>query len=217
MLDSLKILFTHGGLPPYINVGVSALAIAIMIERFITLTKYTVAEKPFMDQLEKLVKENQIDRARKLCQAAPNSVLARVMLAGLDRANHGEAEVSAAIEERVLEITPLVSKRTPSLFPLANIATLIGLIGTILGLIKTFAAIGSAAPEMKAQLLSIGISEAMYNTAFGLVVAVACISAQLFLGNKVKELLEEIEYNAIKLENLLSRRAAGEIGGEKAA
>lgn len=216
MLDSLKVLFTHGGAPPVINAAVAAFGFAIIIERFITLTKYTVAERPFMDQLEKLVKENQIDRARKLCQAAPNAVLARVMLAGLDRANHGEAEVSAAMEERVLEITPLVSKRTPSLFPLANIATMIGLIGTILGLIKTFAAIGNAAPEMKAQMLSIGISEAMYNTAFGLVIAVLLITGQLFLGIKVKELMEEIEYNGIKLENLLSRRAAGELG-EKAA
>ena len=64
----------------------------------------------------RLVREGQIDRARKLCQAAPNSVLARVMKAGLDRANRGEAEISAAMEETMLEITPLVTKRIPSLY-----------------------------------------------------------------------------------------------------
>jgi biopolymer transport protein ExbB/TolQ len=217
ILDAVKILLTHGGLPPYLNIGVSALAIAITIERFIALTKYSISAEPFMNQLVRLVREGQIDRAMKLCSAAPNSVLARVLKAGLSRANHGEAEISAAMEETVLEITPMVSKRIPSLFPLANIATLIGLIGTILGLIKCFSAIGDAAPELKAKLLSVGISEAMYNTAFGLIIAVSCIAAQLWLGIKAKAMLEDVEHNALKLENLLARRAAGEVeGAEKA-
>lgn len=215
LLDAAKILLTHGGIFPYINIVVTALALTIIIERGIALFRYSISGEPFMNQLVRLVREGHIDRARKLCQAAPNSVLAQVMKSGLDRANHGEAEISSAMEESLLHVTPLVSKRIPSLFPLANIATLVGLIGTISGLIKSFSALSEASPEMKAQILAIGISEAMYNTAFGLLIAVTCIAAQLWLANKSKQMIEEIEYNAIKLENLLARRAAGELEADK--
>jgi hypothetical protein len=112
---------------------------------------------------------------------------------------------------QLLEQSPLVTRRIPMLFPLANIATLFGLIGTISGLIKSFSALSSASPEQKAQILAIGISEAMYNTAFGLLIAVVCIAAQLFLANKAKGMIEEVEFNALKLENLLARRAAGDL------
>jgi len=217
LLDAAKILLTHGGIFPYLNIISTALAFAIIIERTIALFRYSISGEPFMNQLVRLVREGQIDRAVKLCSAAPNSVLARVMKAGLQRSNHGEAEIAAAMEETMLEVNPMVSKRIPSLFPLANIATLIGLIGTISGLIKSFAALSSASPEQKAQILAVGISEAMYNTAFGLLIAVTCIAAQLWLGNKAKHMLEEIEYNAIQLENLLARRNAGDLEAEKAA
>ena len=216
LLDAASTLFKHGFPFPHINVVVSAIALAIIIERVIALFRYSISGDPFMNQLVRLVREGQIDRARKLCQAAPNSVLAQVMKAGLDRSNHGEAEISAALEENLLHVTPLISKRIPSLFPLANIATLVGLIGTIAGLIKAFDALSHAAPEQKSALLSTGISEAMYNTAFGLMIAVTCIACQLWLANKSKHMIEEIEYNAIKLENLLARRAAGELEPEKA-
>lgn len=216
LLDAAKVLLTHGGLFPYLNILSSAVAITITIERTIALFRYSIAGEPFMNQLVRLVREGQIDRAVKLCSAAPNSVLARVLKAGLTRSNRGEAEVSAAMEETMLEVTPLVSKRIPSLFPLANVATLIGLIGTISGLIKSFGALANADPSTKSTILATGISEAMYNTAFGLMIAVSCIVAQLILGNKAKHMLEEIEFNAMKLENLLARRAAGDLETEKA-
>lgn len=216
-LDAAKILFTHGGIFPYINAVVAAVSVAIMIERTISLYRYSISAEPFMNQLTRLVREGQVDRAIKLCSAAPHSVLSRVLKSGLTRSNRGEAEISAAMEEALLEVTPLVSKRIPSLFPLANIATLVGLIGTISGLIKSFSALGHATPQQKSEMLSIGISEAMYNTGLGLSIAVVCIVGQLILGNKAKALLEEVEYNAMKLENLLARRAAGELEGEKSA
>jgi len=216
-VDAAKILLTHGGIFPYLNIGSSALAMAIMIERAIMLNRYNISGEPFMNQLVRLVREGQIDRARKLCAAAPNAVLAKVMKAGLDSSNRGEAEIAAAMEESTLEVTPLVSKRIPALFPLANIATLIGLIGTISGLIKCFSALSAASPAEKQVVLSRGISEAMYNTAFGLMIAVTCIAAQLWLASKAKGMLEEVEFNALKLENLLARRLAGDLEPEKAA
>ena len=130
--------------------------------------------------------------------------------AGLTRANRGDQEVARALEEAVLEVTPAISKRIPPLWSLANIATLVGLVGTIVGLIGTFKSLGAASPEMKQVMLSKGISEAMNNTAFGLTIAVVCIVAHLMLSSKAKSMIEEIEYNALRLENLLSRRSAGE-------
>lgn len=217
LMDAAKILFTHGGIFPYVNTVVAAVSIAIIIERSIALFRYNISGEKFMAGIVRLVREGQIDRAVKLCSAAPDAVLSRVLKAGLVRSNRGEAEVSAAMEEALLEVSPLVSKRIPSLFPLANIATLVGLIGTISGLIKSFSALSEAAPEQKSQILSLGISEAMYNTGLGLSIAVVCIIGQLILGNKAKAMLEEVEFNAMRLENLLARRAAGEIDGEKAA
>jgi biopolymer transport protein ExbB/TolQ len=163
-----------------------------------------------MEQVQKLVLSGNVDRAVKLCGAAPNASLSRVIRAGLTRANRGEQEVARALEEAVLEVTPAIGKRIGALWSLANVATLVGLIGTIVGLIGTFKSLEAASPEMKQVMLSRGISEAMNNTAFGLTIAVTCIVAHLMLSSKAKSMIEDIEYNALRLENLLSRRGAGE-------
>jgi biopolymer transport protein ExbB/TolQ len=194
-----------------VNVATSAVAIAIVVERILILAfRLNLNAGPFMEQVQKLVLSGNVDRAVKLCGAAPTASLAKVIRAGLTRASKGEQEVARALEEAVLEATPAISKRIAPLWSLANIATLVGLVGTITGLIGTFKSLGAASPEMKQLMLSKGISEAMNNTAFGLTIAVVCIVAHLMLSSKAKSMIEEIEYNALRLENLLARRAAGE-------
>jgi biopolymer transport protein ExbB len=211
MIHTLAEFFREGGPFMFANVATSAVAIAIIVERILVLAfRLNLNAGPFMEQVQKLVLSGNVDRAVKLCGAAPNAALARVVRAGLTRANRGDQEVARALEEAVLEVTPSISKRIASLWSLANIATLVGLIGTITGLIGTFRSLGAASPEMKQLMLSKGISEAMNNTAFGLTIAVVCIVAHLMLTSKAKTMIEEIEYNALRLENLLSRRGAGE-------
>jgi biopolymer transport protein ExbB len=211
MIQTLAEFFKEGGPFMFVNVVTSAVAIAIIAERIVVLAfKLNLNAAPFMEQVQKLVLSGNVDRAVKLCGAAPNAALSRVIRSGLTRANRGEQEVARALEESVLEVTPLVSKRIQPLWSLANIATLVGLIGTITGLIGTFKSLGAASPEMKQVMLSKGISEAMNNTAFGLTIAVVCIVAHLMLTSKAKSMIEEIEYNALRLENLLGRRGAGE-------
>ncbi len=211
MIHTLAEFFREGGPFMFVNVATSAVAIAIIVERLLVLAfRLNLNAGPFMEQVQKLVLSGNVDRAVKLCGAAPNAALAKVVRSGLTRANRGEQEVARAIEEAVLEVTPGVSRRIASLWSLANIATLVGLIGTITGLIGTFKSLGAASPETKQILLSKGISEAMNNTAFGLTIAVVCIVAHLMLTSKAKTMIEEIEYNALRLENLLSRRGAGE-------
>ncbi|MFL5263952.1 MAG: MotA/TolQ/ExbB proton channel family protein [Anaeromyxobacteraceae bacterium] len=211
MIQHLAEFFREGGPFMFVNLIASAVAVAIIVERTLALAvKLNLNAAPFMEQVQKLVMTGNVDRALKLCGAAPKAALSRVVRAGLARANRGEAEVSKALEEALMEVTPLVGKRIASLWSLANIATLLGLIGTITGLIGTFKSLGAASPEMKQIMLSRGISEAMNNTAFGLGIAVTCIVAHLLLTSKSKAMIDELEYNAVKLENLLSRRIAGE-------
>jgi biopolymer transport protein ExbB len=210
-LDTIKNFFHEGGPFMYVNVFWLACAMAVIVERIITLMfRYNLNAPPFMEQVTKLVLTGNVDRAVKLCGAAPNAPLAKVVRAGLTRANRGELEVSKAVEEAILEHTPLVQTRIGWLWSLANIATLVGLIGTIVGLIGTFRSLGNVPADQKQALLSAGISEAMNNTAFGLSIAVTCISFHLFLNAYSKRMVEVVELNAMKLENLLSRRGAGE-------
>ncbi len=209
--DLVVSFFHDGGIFLYINIFWLAAAIAVMVERIITLFfRYNLNAAPFMEQIGRLVMAGNPDRAVKLCGAAPNSPLAKVVRAGLTRANRGEVEVARAIEEATLENTPHISARIPWLWSLANIATLVGLVGTVFGLIGTFRSLGDVPADQKQALLSKGISEAMYNTFFGLTIAVICIIAHLFLNAYAKKMIETVELQAMKLENLLVRRAAGE-------
>jgi biopolymer transport protein ExbB/TolQ len=211
MIHTLAEFFREGGPFMLVNVAVSAVAIAIIVERILVLAfRLNLNAGPFMEQVQKLVLSGNVDRAVKLCGAAPNAALAKVIRAGLTRASRGEQEVARALEEAVLEATPAITKRVAPLWSLANIATLIGLTGTIVGLIGTFKSLGAASPEMKQVMLSKGISEAMNNTAFALSIAVVCITAHLLLSSKAKAMVEDIEYSALRLENLLARQGAGE-------
>jgi biopolymer transport protein ExbB/TolQ len=202
--------FQQGGIWMYIILAVSIVAIGIVIERFIFLFfKYSINAEAFMAQVQKLVIANNIDRAIKLCNAAPSAALPRVIKAGLTRANKGEVEIQNAIEEATLEVVPRVQKRTASLQALANIATLLGLLGTIIGLIEAFEALEKATPENRQKMLARGIALAMNTTAFGLVVAIPTLIAHLVLSGTTKKILDEIDMYSVKLENLLVSRGKG--------
>src|SRR6185437_8696607 len=156
------------------NVAVSVVVITIIVERAaFQLSRYRVNSKEFFAQIKKLVAAGNIDRAIKLCDASDYPIL-QLVKAGLTHANKGPDEIDAALSEKLSELKPQVEKRIGVLWSLANIATLIGLIGTVSGLIRTFASIAAQglSQATKQQMLSNGIAEAMYNTAFGLSIAV---------------------------------------------
>jgi biopolymer transport protein ExbB/TolQ len=187
----------------FVNIAVLAIVLAIIAERFVfILTKYRVNSQEFMAQIRKLVQAGNIDRAIKLCEAAPLPLL-QVVKAGLTQVNRGEEAVIASMEERMSELIPELEKRVAALWTLANIATLIGLLGTISGLIRAFGAVAHAAPAQRAQLLSAGISEAMWNTALGLGIAVLCMIFHLIIHGMVKRIKHDMERSVMKLENLL--------------
>jgi len=186
------------------------LALAIVIERFIFLFfRYNINARAFMAQVQKLVMGNNIDRAIKLCNAAPNAALARVVKAGLTRANKGEREIHNALEEATLDVIPLVQKRTGNLQAVANIATMLGLLGTVIGLIGAFQDLATVSADKRQEALGRNIALAMNTTAFGLIVAIPCLFAYIFLANVSKKIIDEIDQYSVKLENLLSYRLRG--------
>ncbi len=202
--------FRDGGIWMYIILAISVVALGVALERFFFLFfKYNMNAQAFMAQIQKLVMADNVDRAIKLCNAAPSRALPQVIKAGLTRANKGEVEIQNAIEEATLEIVPMIQKRTPALQTIANVATLAGLLGTIMGLIEAFEALESATPENRQRMLSRGIAMAMNTTAFGLIVAIPTLVAHLILAGITKKILNEIDMYSVKLENLLVTRGKG--------
>lgn len=205
----------QGGHFMYLNLAVSVLVIAIIVERLMFfLGKSSVNARAFLEQIRKLVLANNVDRAVKLCSAT-SAPVAQVARAGLQRVHRGEIAVAQAVEEALVDVTPMLKKRVQILWSMANIATLIGLLGTVVGLIKAFAAVGTAKPEERTTLLTNGIAEALNNTAMGLGIAVTCIIAHAVLSAFSKKQAADLEAFSLKLENLLAESSQTG-GGAKA-
>ena len=189
-----------------LNLVVSAVVVTIIIERAaFQLGRYRVNSREFFAQIKKLVAAGNIDRAIKLCDASDYPIL-QLVKSGLTHANKGPDEMDAALSEKLSELKPQVEKRVAALWSLANIATLIGLIGTVSGLITTFSSI--AVPGLsqadKQRMLSNGIAEAMYNTAFGLGIAVLCMIAHVLIHTRSKNIQHDLESTTERVFNLLT-------------
>ena len=196
-----------GGTLMYFNLGTSIVVFSMIVDRLVFfLVKSSVNARAFLENIRKLVLANNIDRAVKLCSATTAPV-AQVAKAGLQRMHRGEIAVAQAIEESLVDVTPMIKKRIQILWSLANIATLIGLLGTVVGLIRAFGAVAAAKPEERSNLLAKGISEALNNTAMGLGIAVTCIIAHAILGSMSKRQAADLEAFSLKLENLLAETA----------
>ena len=195
-----------------LNLVCSAIMLTIVIERFaFQLMRYRVNSKEFFAQVKKLVAAGNIDRAIKLCEADDYPIL-QLVKAGLTHANKGPDEIDASLSEKLSELKPQAEKRIGALWSLANIATLIGLLGTVSGLILTFSAI--AAPGLtqadKQRMLSNGIAEAMYNTALGLGIAVFCMITHIILHTRAKTIQHDLEATMERTFNMLTISKSGQ-------
>jgi biopolymer transport protein ExbB/TolQ len=194
-----------------INLATLAICVAVIAERFLfQVSKYKVNSKEFFASVKKLVVAGNLDRAVKLCDAGDYPTL-QLVKAGLTNASKGPDEIDAAMSEKMGEIKPAVEKRIGALWSLANIATLVGLLGTVYGLIHTFGAV--AAPGLSAadrqRILANGIAEAMYNTAMGLFIAVTCMVAHLLLHAKAKNIQHDLDTTQERVFNLLTLGSRG--------
>jgi biopolymer transport protein ExbB/TolQ len=193
-------------------------AVAITAERlYFIMFRANIDGTAFMAQIQKLIMANNIDKAIKLCNAEPNRALPRVLKAGLTRANQKGSDVQNAVEESILEVYPLLNKRTGYLPMLANVATLVGLLGTIQGLIQAFEAVAHASAETKGALLAAGISTAMFTTAAGLIVAIPILVLHSLVQARTVKIMDEIDQYSLKTVNLLGARGRGSLTEEGAA
>ncbi len=202
-MEQLGEIYRTGGPFLIVNTVFMAVIVALVVERTIYfLGRGHINAKAFLEQIKRLLAASNIERAKKLCDAT-SAPIARVAKAGLNRIHRGEAAVAQAMEETMVDVTPEVKTRISALWSMANIVTLTGLLGTITGLINTFSAVAEANPADRQKNLSLGISEAMYNTAFGLSIALVCMVAHLLLSTAMKRVVSDLESFSLRLENML--------------
>ncbi len=199
-------LFQAGGPFMYPILAIFALGVAIALERFLYLTKTNRKTHKVWQQLKPMLKAADLQRAVKLTESTITPI-ARVLNYGFARHSENKRReiVEAAMEEGMMDAMPDLIQRTHYLATFANVATLLGLLGTIVGLIQAFTAVAAADPAEKADLLSASISVAMNTTAFGLMTAIPLLLAHSYLVTKTAHLVDSLEKAALKAINLMIR------------
>jgi biopolymer transport protein ExbB len=205
---SIVEFFTTGGPFMVPILLVFAIGIAISFERYITLTIVTRKNRRIWDQVKPLLDKGDFDEARQMT-ADDESTISQVLGMGLSLqgAVHRRDDIEIAMEESMMEIVPRLEKRTPYVALASSIATLLGLLGTIMGLIQAFTAVANANPAEKADLLSASISVAMNTTAFGLMVAIPLLVIHAILTSKTGDIIDSLEMATVKSLNIFSRKA----------
>ncbi len=205
---SIVEFFVTGGPFMYPILLVFAVGSAIAVERYITLTLARSSNESAWRRIMPLLAMGEFDQARETL-SEDESTIAKLLNMGLARqgAVKRREDIEIAMEEGMLEIIPQLEKRTPYVGLFASIATLLGLLGTIMGLIEAFTAVANANPAEKADLLSASISVAMNTTAFGLMVAIPLLVTNSLLTAKTSEIIDSLEMASVKALNVFSARA----------
>jgi biopolymer transport protein ExbB len=200
--------FSSGGLFMYPILLVFAVGVGVAIERYVTLTMVTNKNQQVWEKVQPLLSNGEFDEARKLTNE-DESTISQVLNMGLSLqgAVRRREDIEIAMEESMMEIVPRLEKRTPYVALASSIATLLGLLGTIMGLIQAFTAVANANPAEKADLLSASISVAMNTTAFGLMVAIPLLIIHAVLTSKTGDIVDSLEMATVKALNVFSRRA----------
>ena len=207
VLKLLADAFHEGGVGMWPILFLLMLTIAIVIESAVTLRKAVIDKDKLLGLLRSQISAGNIQGAIKVCSG--NSTPAtRILAAGLMRANRSDEEIKAAMDEASLRELPSVEKRTGYLAMLGNLATLAGLLGTIGGLIKSFAGVAGVDPSQKATLLSKGIAEAMNCTFFGLFTGILGLAAFAWLNGKTQNILDDVAELRKSVANLVSSAKA---------
>jgi biopolymer transport protein ExbB len=204
VIYSIVAFFVSGGAFMYPILLVFAVGASIGIERFITLTLVTNKNRSMWNQLQPLIQRGEFDKAREIT-SKDKSTVAQLLNMGLGRqgAVRRRDDIEVVMEEAMMEIIPDLEKRTSYVSLSANIATLLGLLGTIMGLIQAFTAVANANPAEKADLLSASISVAMNTTAFGLIVAIPLLVTHSVLAQRTAQIVAGLEMASVKTLNAI--------------
>ncbi len=210
LLETVIRFFQNGGPFMYPIALVLVIGLAIALERFIYLSRVRRANRrAFETGILPLLRKRDYKQAMQAANNS-NSAIASILGAGLGRllGDHRREDIEYAMEEGLMEVLPRLEKRTQYLATLANVATLLGLLGTIIGLIAAFTAVANADPAEKATLLSQSISVAMNTTAFGLMSAIPLLLFHAVLQTRTNELVDSFEMAGVKFLNTVSEQRA---------
>jgi len=191
---------------------VFAVGTAIAVERYVTLTMVTAKNQSAWSKVQPALMNGDFDQARELT-TNDDSTISQLLSMGLARqgAVRRREDIEIAMEEGMMEIIPQLEKRTPYVGLASSIATLLGLLGTIMGLIQAFTAVANANPAEKADLLSASISVAMNTTAFGLMVAIPLLVTSSVLTSKAGAIIDSLEMASVKALNVISAKTQRQI------
>ena len=204
--------FVTGGAFMYPILIVFAVGAAIAVERYVTLTMVTHKNQSVWSEIQPALVSGDFDKAREMT-SNDDSTISQLLSMGLARqgAVRRREDIEIAMEESMMEIIPQLEKRTPYVALASSIATLLGLLGTIMGLIQAFTAVANANPAEKADLLSASISVAMNTTAFGLMVAIPLLITNTVLTAKTGEIIDSLEMASVKALNVISAKAKRQV------
>jgi biopolymer transport protein ExbB/TolQ len=204
--DTAVKFFQDSGLFIYPSILIMALGLAIAIERFLFLARARSENRKLWDQMLPMLQNGKFKEVHHL-SGKSDAAIGKIVSNGLQRMQSpGRREdLDAAMEEGMMEIVPRLEKRTHYIATFANVITLVGLLGTIIGLIKGFTAVAQVNPAEKAEMLSASISIAMNNTAFALMVAIPFLLIHAFLQARTAEIVDGLEAAKISFLNLVQR------------
>ena len=205
--------FQDCGLFIYPSILIMALGLSIAIERFIFLNRARSQNRKMWSQVKPMLENGQFKEVQGVTEKS-DAAVGKIVNYGLVRMQSpGRREdFDAAMEEGMMEIVPRLEKRTHYIATFANVITLVGLLGTIIGLIKGFTAVAQVNPAEKAEMLSASISIAMNNTAFALMVAIPFLLIHSFLQAKTSEIVDGLEGAKISFLNLVQRLKSEQAG-----
>ena len=218
VINTVVSFFVEGGFWMYPILLVGAVGVAISVERFITLGRVESANREMWDQLQPVLNKYDFDKARDMTRQ-DKSFISQLLAMGLERQGTvlRREDIEIIMEEEMMAIIPRLEKRTAYIALYANLSTLLGLLGTIVGLIQAFDTVANAAPAEKANLLSASISVAMNTTAFGLIVAIPMLIMSLYLTTKASGIIDSLEMASLKTLNAISGAASRNRQGDEHA
>ena len=210
--DTIVSFFQDGGVFMYPIVLVFALGVTIAIERYLYLSLAGGTNRRVWKQLMPLIGGGKYKEAFAVAAKSKASI-GKILSYGLSRLKSARQrdDIEKAMEESLMEVMPRLEKRTHYLATFANLATLLGLLGTIIGLINAFTAVSNVNPAEKADLLSASISVAMNTTAFGLMVAIPLLLIHALLQTKTTELVDSLEMASVKFLNVITEHRMHEV------
>jgi biopolymer transport protein ExbB len=182
----------------------SVLALGIILERLWSLRRKSILRYDLLHRIEDLLREQKIPEATTLCKRHP-STMTRILLVAILNYDRPKAEIKEMIEDHGRQEVPLLERYLGFLGTIASISPFLGLLGTVVGLLKVFEAIAQAGGVTNAAILSEGIHNALITTVAGLCVAIPSLVAYNYLTRMVEGLVLEVERVSLRLLNILKR------------